>query len=368
MKGAVQSTSKLSCRRIEVKLFLIITLVLITSFYKYFNFVISIQNVVTVGGKMLAATKFNTLVTLTTTQSDKIIKIDDMPNIYDFPNTTISAETRRREIKMHLSEATSKAQHDHYIIRSENICSDVENLYALVLVHTAIPNFDRRKVIRNTWGNISLFQTHKIRIAFMLGKPEKTHHQMAIKLENEQYNDIVQGTFIDTYYNLTHKAILGLRWITENCGNAKYILKVDDDVVINTPRLIQLFSSKYKHVKRTIFCKVRRKGKIGRVGKWKVEKTQLETMTHWPGPYCPGHYVIYTADIIRDLYAAVRRTPFLWLDDVYVTGLLAFKVGNITHSNPDDIIQQVEWLENAKTNRLYETWKRISSRAIFSVT
>ena len=106
MKGVVQSTSNLSCRRIEVKLFLIITLVLITSFYKYFNFVISVQNVVTADGKMLAATKFNSLVTLTTTQCDKIIKIDDMPNIYDFSNTTISAETRRKEIKMHLLEAT----------------------------------------------------------------------------------------------------------------------------------------------------------------------------------------------------------------------------------------------------------------------
>ena len=241
----------------------------------------------------------------------------------------------------------------------KKICSDVEDLYVLVLVHTAISNFERRKLIRSTWGNLSLFETHKIRVAFLLGKPEKKHQQSAIKLESDQYNDIVQGTFIDTYQNLTHKAVLGLRWITENCGKAKYILKVDDDVIVNTPRLIEILSTKYIHVNRTIFCKVRPKGKINRVGKWNVEKTQFANMTHWPGPYCPGHYVIYTADIIQDLYVAIRTTPFLWLDDVYVTGLLAAKAGNITHSNPIDIIRLVTWLEKTNTNQLYETWKRI---------
>ena len=112
MKGVKRSTS-LSCRRTEVKLLFIITLVLILSFYKYSNFVISIQNV-TFAGKMLAATKFNSLIT-----SDKTIKPDDRPNIYDFRNATISAETKGKEMNMHMSGVSSKAQHNNYIIRSE---------------------------------------------------------------------------------------------------------------------------------------------------------------------------------------------------------------------------------------------------------
>ena len=59
-------------------------------------------------------------------------------------------------------------------------------------------------------------------------------------------------TFTDTNYNLIHKAILGLRWITQNCGTARCILKVDDDVVVSIPQIIQLLSSKYAHVNRTI--------------------------------------------------------------------------------------------------------------------
>ena len=43
-------------------------------------------------------------------------------------------------------------------------------------------------------------------------------------------------------------------------------------------------------------------------------------------------------DIILELYRAVHRTPFLWLDDVYVTGFLAANAGNISHYGLIDVI------------------------------
>ena len=51
-------------------------------------------------------------------------------------------------------------------------------------------------------------------------------------------------------------------------------------------------------------------------------------MKRWPVKHCPGRFLLYTSDIIGHLLGAVNRTPFLWLDDVYVTGLLAAKVGH----------------------------------------
>ena len=146
-----------------------------------------------------------------------------------------------------------------------------------------------------------MFENHKMGVVFLLGKPDKKQYQTAVNIENEQHGDIVQGTFLDTYHNLTYKAILGLRWVTENCGQAKFVLKVDDDVVVNTPRLLTLLATKYAYVNRTIFCtKVysHDKLRINRDGKWKVQSSQFPNMTYWPVTFCPrrffalhsGHY------------------------------------------------------------------------------
>ena len=149
----------------------------------------------------------------------------------------------------------------------------------------------------------------------------------------------------------------------EYCGQAKFVLKEDDDVVVNTPRLLKLLATKYARVNRRIFCvQGRLSGDhlIHRRGKWKVENTQFPGMKYWPVTYNPGRYLIYTADIIKELLLAVASTPFLWLDDVYATGLLAAKAGNIKHLNAEDISRQMEWLENANKTRLLNAWNRFS--------
>lgn len=53
-----------------------------------------------------------------------------------------------------------------------------------------------------------------------------------------RYGDIVQEDFVDSYRNLTHKAIMALRWVSQNCQNAKLILKADDDIFINIFKLV----------------------------------------------------------------------------------------------------------------------------------
>ena len=331
--------NKCFCPRMEVILLSLITFVLIISVHRYFDFVASFQTV-TIAANMVAAKK----------------------SLHDYLNTTATPETRLRMDRLSLPE-NGKIRNDTYGIRNGNICSEINDLFVVVLVHTAIGNFERRKLIRNTWGNISMFQNHKMRIVFLLGKPDKNLYQRAINLESKLHGDIVQGTFIDTYHNLTNKAVLGLTWVTENCRQAKFVLKVDDDVVVNTPRLLKLLETKYAHVNRTIICtEVRPNGtaRIFRGGKNKVENAQFPNMTYWPMTFCPGRFVIYTADLINELLSAVDTTSFLWLDDVYVTGLLAAKVDNVKHLIAEDISRQMEWWENATTTLLQIVWNRLS--------
>ena len=64
-----------------------------------------------------------------------------------------------------------------------------------------------------------------------------------LELEYEQYGDIVQQNFHDTYYNNTVKTFMGIRWINEYCSNAKFYLFIDDDFYLNPGALMAYLST-----------------------------------------------------------------------------------------------------------------------------
>ena len=110
------------------------------------------------------------------------------------------------------------------------------SVYVLVYVHSGPTNHQRRMVIRETWATRTLFSD--LRLVFMIGKSIDQNVMKAIEYENELYRDIVQEDFIDAYKNLTYKGVMALKWISIYCSQTKYVLKVDDDIVVNTFTLL----------------------------------------------------------------------------------------------------------------------------------
>jgi len=134
-----------------------------------------------------------------------------------------------------------------------SVCN--ESVYILVYVHSGPSNYQRRIAIRETWASQTLFPD--IRLVFMMGKTVNEHIMKAIEYENSIYHDIVQEDFIDSYKNLTYKGIMALKWISIYCQQTKYILKVDDDIVVNTFTLMNHLKFLDKHKKtqeNTILC------------------------------------------------------------------------------------------------------------------
>ncbi|KAK3593697.1 hypothetical protein CHS0354_013593 [Potamilus streckersoni] len=229
-----------------------------------------------------------------------------------------------------------------YVLNNDKICAGVSNNFTfIVMVHTATDHFYRRSVIRETWANKNLLMNHGIRVVFLLGRPEDGQKvQAAIKYESDLHGDIVQGDFIDTYHNLTHKGVLGYRWITEFCLQAKFVIKVDDDIFVNIFKLLLDVSQTYKDDKRKLRCYVRDKGTSPiqrKTGKWRVDDWEFRNMTTFPVTYCNGFFVILTTDIIKELYEASKETPFFWIDDVYIFGLLPARVGSITFESVSEL-------------------------------
>ncbi|KAL3852090.1 hypothetical protein ACJMK2_015776 [Sinanodonta woodiana] len=219
--------------------------------------------------------------------------------------------------------------HSNYLINNPNICEDLQqNLTFLILVHSAVQHFDKRKALRETWANPMLLKEHTSRLVFIVGKTDKSFVQRHLEDEERVHNDIVQGDFIDDYHNLTHKAVLGHRWIQEHCQNTNFVLKVDDDVVINIFKLIEDVIPVLSNTSNTIACKVRKDVPIGRDDRWAVSYDYFPGYENFPFDFCPGAFALMPLQTSAMLFRASHVTPFLWLDDVYVYGILV-KIANL---------------------------------------
>jgi beta-1,3-galactosyltransferase 1 len=142
--------------------------------------------------------------------------------------------------------------------------------------------------------------------------------QTGIEEESGIFRDILQGDFTDTYRNLTHKGVMGFKWITERCRNAKMIMKVDDDFVVNMFVYFQKLNGPLKHI--NVYCE-RMEGKIQRKNesKWFVSNDHFRGETHYK-EYCEGKFVSMTNDFIPALYESAIKTPFFPYDDVSLFG------------------------------------------------
>lgn len=213
------------------------------------------------------------------------------------------------------------------------ICKPVDDnkIFVVVYVHTAPGNFKRRLSIRETWSKRSMFRD--MRIVFCMGATNDFKTNEMLKLEVGLYNDIVQEDFLDAYRNLTYKGIMAMKWLSTYCNNTKYILKVDDDIITNIFILLRHLKSLDEHnlIKpKTVMCLVW----VGMVvmrdknSKWYLSKDEFKDDVY--GKYCSGSAYILTGDLPPSMYDTSWHIKFFWVDDYYITGLLARGV-NVTY-------------------------------------
>lgn len=211
-----------------------------------------------------------------------------------------------------------------FVLSEPMICSDYDKanrLNILTVVHTAPRHFKARAFIRETWGNRDEYPEN--RILFVLGLTNSSATQQELLQESRQYRDMIQENFDDTYHNLTYKAVSWLRFVSRYCPNIDYVLKADDDMVINMRHVTKFLRFHYvagDH--RTVYCLIWYNLTVQREpnNRWHLSKEDYDN-DYFPN-YCSGSAYILTSDIIEPLYRQSFRVPFFWIDDIYVTGLL----------------------------------------------
>lgn len=201
-----------------------------------------------------------------------------------------------------------------------NSCNNSKPLW-VGIVSSAPHHFYHREQIRATWANSQ-------QVVFLLGLANATL-QPLIEEEAREYGDIVQGTFVDSYRNMTYKHVMGLMWATKHCPGARFILKTDDDVFVNTPYLNNYLPSIPDQ--KLILCPLMESSLVKRSyrSKWRVSPEEYSA--RWYPPYCSGWVILYSPDSASALFTQAQKEPYFWIDDVHVTGTIAKKL-NITHT------------------------------------
>jgi len=201
------------------------------------------------------------------------------------------------------------------LINNRELCAkgDVD---LLIVIESTWDKFWARDSIRETWGQICTKPESRVKCAFFFGNRHYPQASKTLKREQEKYNDIVQYDFIDSYANLTYKTILALKWSTKYCSKAKYVMKTDDDMYINTemlPYIIEAIPSK-----RFIggHCWGASSPHRERSSKWYVSFQQY---THPTFPsMCSGTGYIMSRDLVDGIVELSPNIPFFHLEDVYI--------------------------------------------------
>ncbi|XP_046736301.1 beta-1,3-galactosyltransferase 5-like [Diprion similis] len=203
----------------------------------------------------------------------------------------------------------------------------------LMLIHSAPANLPKRMVIRETWGQKRFGAIVLFLVGTMPGMQGK------IEEEDRMYGDIVQGNFQDAYRNMTYKHVMALKWAAYHCPGAKYVLKLDDDVFVHTPALLEFLAHDLSPwgAKRLILCNSMAMAMVKRSwrSKWRVSPLEYPGKTY--PVYCAGWAIMYSPDSVFLLYREAQKTSYFWIDDVHITGTLAKKI-NLTHTPLNSLI------------------------------
>lgn len=235
------------------------------------------------------------------------------------PKSTNSKNSGADDTTMGIvTSALYESGHD---IANSDFCPDFGAFLKVLILITSAPNHkEARNAIRQTWGHYNLRKD--VGIAFFVGGTVDTTLQNELYTESELYGDLIQSHFKDSYNNLTLKTISMLEWVDIYCHKVNFILKTDDDMFINVPKLLD-FIGRHSNDKRSIFGRLAKKWKPirNKKSKYYVSKEQYKNVL-FPD-FTTGPAYLITGDVVHELYTCALNQTYLKLEDVYTTGIVA---------------------------------------------
>ncbi|XP_070379901.1 N-acetyllactosaminide beta-1,3-N-acetylglucosaminyltransferase 3-like isoform X2 [Dermacentor albipictus] len=230
-------------------------------------------------------------------------------------------------------------------------------------VHSAPNNWAKRRLLRETIGDVAMATKHSWTTVFFVGLSRNLGVQQKVLDEAEQHGDLVMLPYLDAYRNLTYKYVYGMKWTMDNCPSARYVVKMDDDMVINLTKLVAYLKRRTPTEPVAFHCYV-----------WTNMMVERNTDSPWYIPkkmyrksvfsrYCSGSVVLFASKVMEAVYNASFEVPFMPVDDVYVTGEAAKKarVGHVRLNRYYSLFDD-RWREVARGKYLFAHVSRAKNR------
>ncbi|XP_027836757.2 beta-1,3-galactosyltransferase 5-like [Aphis gossypii] len=207
-----------------------------------------------------------------------------------------------------------------------------------VLVHSHVDHFERRRAIRQSYRRTELDRLG-FRHVFMVGLPSSGDvatdrvTQERLFRESSRHGDVVQGNFREAYRNLTYKHAMGLTWFAARCPRSDHVVKMDDDIAVNLYKLHDVLGRADN--RDLAGCVIVAKPIRDESNKWYVSRAEFAGDSY--PPFLSGWlYAAKAVSVGRLLRAIEVRERYFWIDDLYVTGILAERAGlELTDLRPD---------------------------------
>ncbi len=216
-----------------------------------------------------------------------------------------------------------------YIYTNAHTCEKTNifdrDVFVVLLILTAPKERLRRDNIRATWGHLTQKPIYGKRVAyiFLLAKSFDKSEEAGLARENAQYHDICKEDFIDSYDNLTLKTLMGLRWASNFCKEAKFVLKIDSDMIPNLPTLVDHLktSSDRRLVEGRLLSKQPPYRNVdGFEKKWNIPLS-VYPYSIYP-PYVDGPAYLISSDLLPLMLEMSQHVEYFKIEDIYIAMVL----------------------------------------------
>lgn len=203
---------------------------------------------------------------------------------------------------------------------STDKCSKAE---LVVTIKSTADHFEHRQAIRDSWATRA---GSRAVVVFLVGQPSLSSDGSTldkIKAESFDFSDILLGDYVDSYSNLTVKALSGLKWRNEECPEPQFSLSIDDDTFVDLDQLLQVHLNKLPTEEKFIECSERTvvHGKVWREGRWAVSE-DIYDQPIYPN-YCNGPCYLMPKESSAAIWEKAQHAPTdLQADDAFITGVM----------------------------------------------
>ncbi|XP_058664056.1 beta-1,3-galactosyltransferase 2-like [Ammospiza caudacuta] len=205
-----------------------------------------------------------------------------------------------------------------FIINEEEKCKD-RTPFLVLLISTTAAELQHRKAIRESWASEAAVPGADIVRLFTLGSDPRGDKGDVLLRESEQYHDIIQQDFLDTYNNLTLKTLMGMSWVATYCSGTRFAMKTDSDVFVNTMHLIEKLLRPLPPPTQNYFTGHLMTGHRpiqNKASKWYLSEEEFpENKYH---PFCSGTGYVFSGDLAAKIVDASLMIKFIHLEDVYI--------------------------------------------------